>query len=214
MFVRGKLLKGIVINKIDVDEKKLFIKGSDYPISIEDISRIFVSKQVGKQIMEGYPSIIHFYDKFKRKNIFIDMFERGKLKSIRTNFLSMFRYQIITEGKNNIGLMYKIHMSSFSFLKPYPENLIEYTNDTENWKAGEWRKDFEMIKEIFDEEMQDGEEYLVYLALKDGRNIKGITKKGFIFESLTRLFSTSRKESIFLLNHAIADVLDISPAPL
>ncbi len=214
IFIEGRLLKGVRITDVDPEKKEIYVNGLLRPIEIERISRIFLDRKTGEKIVNGYSSTIHFFDRFKGKDLFIDMYENLKLKQIRTKFLSMFKYQIVTQGKDNIGLMYKIHMSSFGFFKPYPEKLIEYTKDKESWKAGDWRKEFEMIREIFDEEMEEGKEYIVYLALKDGRNIKGITKKGFIFESLTRLFSTSRKESIFILNHTVADVLDIRPAVL
>ena len=90
--------------------------------------------------------------------------------------------------------------------------MIEYTNDKERWEAGKWREYYKDIKEIWEEEITNKEKfYKVYIALKDGRNIKGVMRHRNIFEANIRVYANkSMRESIFIFNHAIADILDIS----
>jgi len=85
---------------------------------------------------------LRYFDKFKGKDIFIDYLEDKK--SDKAKFVSFQKYQIFTQQKNNLVIHYKIAISTFSFIKPYPKKLIEFTGDKEPVKAGKWKKNIDI----------------------------------------------------------------------
>jgi len=193
--------------------KKIILLNNKKVVPIKDIKQIFIKNKIaGEFLINKLDSTIDYFKPFQGSSIIFDyILEDLSLKRFYGKFRAMLKYQIAIETTKSINLVYKIALSSFSFINPYPEQLIEYTDDKERWEAGKWREYYKDIKEIWKEEITNKEKfYKVYIALKDGRNIKGLMRHRDIFEANIRVYANkSMRESIFIFNHAIADILDI-----
>ena len=206
---KAKDIKIIAVNS----NKKYILLSNKKVVPIKDIKQIFIkNKKVGEYLINNLDSTIDYFKSFKGSSIIMDyILEDLSIKKIYGKLKSILKYQIAIETSKSINLVYKIALSSFSFIRPYPEQLIEYTDDKEKWEAGKWREYFKDIREILNEEITEKDKfYKIYIALKDGRNIKGLIRHRDRFESTIRIYAnTSLRESIFIFNHAIADILDI-----
>ena len=202
-----------IIGKIDGinREHKVIIIGGK-AIEVVSIRKMTIlNKKLNKNLVGAMKDLFHikYFDRFRGKTIWIDLLDGKREKA---KFIDNQKYQIFTENKGTLVIYYKHYISTFAFIEPYPEKFIEYTEETEKVLPGKWREEYPYIQEVWNEELNEKNIYKVEVALKDGRNIKGYLKKNLIFPSNIRMFESSKLKgkSIFIMNHSIADILDIS----
>jgi len=228
--VDEKLYKFLIVNKVPLDlvsqkridrniriialssKNKSILTSNKKIIPIEQIKQIYIhNKDVGKRLIKSIDITPKFFQKFKNSTIVFDYIKEDlSIHQFKGKLKAFLKYQIAIETSKSINLVYKIAISSFSFIEPYPQELIENTDYKENWKPGKWREEYQTIEEILNDEITDENKiYKIYIALKDGRNITGFLKKKNISSLYIRLFANDMKKSIFIFKHAIDDILDI-----
>jgi sRNA-binding regulator protein Hfq len=171
-----------------------------------------------QKILQKLPQSVRFR-RLEGKDIYLYPYN---VSAEKWNLVKTYPYQFLLYRKkvvklpggkvknyHHYQLRYKLHLSAFSPVVLYPDNLISKGTPTVPHKPGSWREGCKeligYIKEEF--EMRKKRELLITLALKDGREITGVMKKydGYRGMEFYLMDPSNKKNKIIVFKHAVED---------
>jgi sRNA-binding regulator protein Hfq len=218
----GKVRKDVWILSYSV-EKRLAVL-SDGSVKFQDIARLnFKGKNAVKFFKEVLPQIPESpeFKFFEGKPIYIypygSPFEKWNLVRACSYFFILHRSKSPKGGKKTKGkpkktheysVVYKLSLSAVKPFFPIKKELILEGEPVIPHEAGNWREGAKKISSFMIQEFRDRKtrKIPVVLALKDGREIRGILKnKGLSGFYYVILNPQNPKEKTFVFKHAVDD---------
>ena len=213
----GKVRKNVWLLSYSLPRRILALSETSLPL--QNVGRLsFTGGNAVKFFKEVLPSLPQSTELtlFEGKTLFIYPYgslpEKWELLRAYPYFLLLHKTKTLKGKKlqriHEYAVVYKVSLSAFTPINPYPETLISQGEPVVPHEAGVWCKEAKEIRKLLLQEFKDrkAEELLVTFALKDGREITGLLNKrklsGFCY-ALSN--PDNRKKKIFVFKHAVDD---------
>ena len=169
-------------------------------------------KSIKKEIEKSFPSSSKL-SVWEGKKVYVYPYAKPPMDY---TLLRYYPYSLLLLRKLKTGftldIVYKLGLSAFAFLKPYPKEFIKEDKPTQKHKSKMWSRAAICIKESLRREFRakQTDKLLITFALRDGREITGYYFKNMLycnFEYFTVVCPKNKRGSIRLFPHAIEDFL-------
>jgi hypothetical protein len=186
----GRVVKDAWVAKYSLDKHKLVVSGEVF--SLPDV---FVLEFTGREAVRFYKEVLPTLppsfklDRFDGKTIWVYPYggppEKWTLVRFYPYNLILHRVKTVRRPDGTVKKLhtyqvrYKLSLSGYAFINPYPEELIRQGTPTGRHEASTWvESSLELLAYLKEEFKERGaKELKVTLALKDGREITGLMKK-------------------------------------
>jgi len=219
----GKVRKDVWILSFSTEKRLLML--SEGPVKFQNIARLnFKGRNAVKffkEILTNIPEVEEF-KVFEGKPFYVYPFaspyEKWELIRACPYFFILHR-SVKTRGNrgkagrrpvkvHEYSVVYKLSLSLVVPFMPVRKELITEGEPLGSHQAGAWREGAKEITKFMLDEFKERKvrKLLVVLALKDGREVRGILRRrglsGFYYVLLN---PKNRKEKIFVFKHAVDD---------